>query len=151
MKRLLICAVALPLLLAADKDKADPKKELAKFDGTWTVASSEFDGKSLDEKTKDLRLAFKDGIMTVKGDEEVEKGYGKMTIKLDPSTTPKIIDLTVTAGDEKDSVLEGIYEWKGDELKLCLNFASGIANRPLEFETKAGSNRVLLVLKRENP
>jgi hypothetical protein len=57
--------------------------------------------------------------------------------------------LKVEASSAKGEVLEGIYEWLGDELKLCLYFGS--RTRPVEFETRAGSNRVLVVLKREKP
>ena len=68
---------------------------------------------------------------------------------VDLATTPRCIDLKIEAGSMKGQVFEGIYEWKGDELRLCFHLSSG--NRPVEFETKAGSNRVLFVLKREKP
>jgi uncharacterized protein (TIGR03067 family) len=86
-----------------------------------------------------------------KGIEPLTDKAGKVTITIDASTTPKCIDLKVQAGSLKGTVLEGNYGWKGDRLKLCLDVASGNRNRPLQFEAKAGSNRVLFVLKREKP
>jgi uncharacterized protein (TIGR03067 family) len=147
MKRLLCCVVALPLLLAADKDKDDAKKDLANLEGTWTVVKVEYDGKSLEERTKDLRFVFKGDTMTVSGSEEIEKGYGKITLKLDPSTTPKILDLTVSAGSEKGSIMEGIYELKGDEFRMCVKVME--KGRPAKFEALEGDGACLVVLKRE--
>jgi uncharacterized protein (TIGR03067 family) len=100
---------------------------------------------------KHLEVDVKEDQLTFKNIAPLTDKAGKLTIKIDPSTTPKCIDLKVEAGSLKGTTLEGVYECKGDELKLCLNFASGIRDRPLGFETKAGSNRVLLVLKRQKP
>ena len=147
MNRLLLCVVAFPLLLAADKDKADPKKELAKLDGTWTMTSIEYNGKSFDKLANQLQFVIKDGKATVTGSKDVEKEYAKLTFTLDPSTTPKLLDMAVTAGVQKDSVMEGIYELKEDELRICAKVLG--KDRPTKFEAPDGSSTCLLVLKRE--
>ena len=128
------------------------KKELAKMQGDWQLVRGLESGEAASKYVVEhFKCVIKGDQLTFKGVEPLTDKASKLTIKIDASPTPKCIDLQVEAGSLKGTLLEGVYEWKGDELKLCLNFASGIANRPLEFETKAGSNRVLLVLKRENP
>ena len=87
--------------------------------------------------------------LTFKGVATLTDKASRLSIKIDASTTPTCIDLKVEAGSLKGDVLEGVYERKGEELKICLYLGKG--NRPLEFETKAGSNRVLFILKREKP
>jgi uncharacterized protein (TIGR03067 family) len=147
MHRLLPCALVLPLLLAADKAEDAVKKELAKFDGTWTTASIEYNGKQFDELAKQLRFVFKGDKATVEGNDKVADEYARFTIKIDPTTTTKLIDLTVTKGIQKDAVMEGIYEIKGDELRICLKVMG--KDRPTEFAAPAGASTALLVLKRE--
>jgi uncharacterized protein (TIGR03067 family) len=66
---------------------------------------------------------------------------------LDPDKTPKTIDLTLTGGSNKGKTLAGIYQLDGDNLKVCL-FGVG-KDRPKEFDTKKGTDGMLLVLKRK--
>ena len=124
------------------------KKEQAGMAGNWLLVSGEENGEPASEYVvKNLKCAIKGDQLAFKGIEPLTEKASKLTMKIDTSTTPKCVDLKVEAGSLKGDILEGVYEWKGDELKFCLYFGKG--NRPLEFETKAGSNRVLFVLKRE--
>ena len=100
------------------------------------------------EYWKSIKLVFKGNVLTFKGDDVLSKKVSKITIVVDPATTPRTIDLKVETGSEKGLILEGIYEIKGDEMKLCIRGEPG-ANRPLEFATKEGARLVLFVLKRE--
>jgi len=128
------------------------KKELAKMEGVWRVVRGEEDGKpSSDYLIEHLQWDIKGDQLLFKGIKPLTDRASKLTIKLDPSTTPRCIDLKIEAGSLKGSVLEGVYEWKGNQLRLCLYVASGDRQRPLEFETRPGSNRVLFLLKREKP
>jgi uncharacterized protein (TIGR03067 family) len=147
MKPLLSCVLALPLLLAADKAEDAVKKELAKFEGTWKTESIEYNGKQFEDLAKQLRFVFKGDTGTVEGNDKVADEYAKLKLKVDPSTTTKLVDVTVTAGVQKDAVMEGIYEIKGDELRLCLKVQG--KDRPSEFKAPAGSDIALIVLKRE--
>jgi uncharacterized protein (TIGR03067 family) len=150
MKRKLPLLLAVGLLLAADAPKDDPgKKELDKIQGTWTTSSIEYNGKSFDDLAKDLQFVFKGDTATVEGNANVRKDYATLTFKLDPSVTPKQLDLTVKAGGQKDAVMQGIYELKGDELRLCVLVFG--RDRPTEFAAPAGSVTALVVLKREKP
>ena len=140
--------LAAAVTAAADQPADDAvKKELARLEGGWQATSLEYDGKAHEEVAKQLRLVFKGDAVEVEAGEQVRKEYGKLTVKIDPTTTPKIMDITVAAGEQKDAALEGIYELKGDELKLCVRVIG--TGRPAEFAAPEGANIALAVLKRE--
>jgi uncharacterized protein (TIGR03067 family) len=122
-------------------------KDLAKMQGAWQLVSGEGDGEAASEYViEHPQTVIKKDQLTFKGVEPLTDKFSRLTLKLDASTNPRCIDLKVEAGSMKGSVLEGVYEWKGEELKMCFSLAGG--NRPLDFEARSGSNRVLLVLKR---
>lgn len=126
------------------------KKELVGMAGEWRLVGGEESGEAApDFVIKNLVCVIAGDRLTFRGVATLEDKASKLRIKIDPSTMPKCIDLKVEAGSLKGDVLEGVYERKGDELKLCIYMGKG--NRPLEFETKPGSNRVLFLLKREKP
>jgi uncharacterized protein (TIGR03067 family) len=125
-------------------DKTDLEKEARKFQGTWTFESSETGGKQLPAgDLKGLLLTFEGDKHTVKkGDEVIQVG----TQKLDPSQSPKAIDVTMTAGPNKGAVMLGIYEIDGDTLKVC--FDPQGKRRPTEFRSAPGSGNFVNVHKR---
>jgi uncharacterized protein (TIGR03067 family) len=132
----MLLLVPAALLGAADAPKGD--KDL---DGDWEIASVVRDGKeqTLDEKP----------VVTIKGDslsfkrgDEAHKG----TIKADAGQTPKTIDLTPDDGPDKGKTLMGVYELKGDELRLCHGEPG--SDRPKELSSKEGSGLTLVTLKR---
>jgi uncharacterized protein (TIGR03067 family) len=144
------CLVLLPavwLLAAAAGDDA-AKKEIEKLRGKWTAQSIEFDGKPLPaDGARKFRFVFKGDEATVEDNAEIQKEYARITFKLDPSTTPRCVDMTVGEGVQKGVTIEGIYELKEDEFKICCKLAA--RERPSEFSAPAGSGRVLVVLRRE--
>src|ERR1700730_9134940 len=149
MKAKVACSIVVAiLLLGADEPKEVVKKEVAKLQGTWVPTSLNYNGKDMtnDGKVK-FKLVFKGDQATLEGAAAVQKEYGKITFKLDPETTPKCVDLVISAGSQKDAVLEGIYELKDDELKSCAKVLG--KERPAEFSSPEGSSIVLLVLKKE--
>ena len=93
------------------------------------------------------RFIFKGNAATVEGNDQVRKEYARFSFKLDPSAMPQLFDLTVAAGVQKDAVMEGIYELKGDQLRICLKVLG--QERPAEFTSPEGASVALLVLKRE--
>lgn len=148
MKLRVVLLVTAGLVLAADDPKDLAKKELAKLQGTWTTASLIYNGKDLSDDGKlKLRFVIKDGQGTIEGNDQVKKEYAKITFKLDPSTSPRCVDMSIDAGVQKDAVIEGIYEWKDDEFKICAKVLG--KERPLKFESTEGSSIVVIVLKRE--
>jgi uncharacterized protein (TIGR03067 family) len=146
MKRMPFTLLVLVVLLVPAVAQ-DAKKDREQLQGTWAPIKLIYNGEDLtNDNTVKFKLVFKGDHLTVKGTEEVEKEYAKLTFKLDTTAKPKLMDLAVKAGAQKDPV-EAIYELKKDELKICaMVFGKG---RPTEFASPAGTNFVLVVLKRE--
>jgi uncharacterized protein (TIGR03067 family) len=123
------------------------KKETAKLQGTWKVTSVIYNGKDFYEKGQtQFDFVIKGDQIVVQGNDAVRKEYARLRFTLDPTTMPKIFDLTVTDGIQAKTKMEGIYQMKGDDLKLCVRIFG--LNRPNEFAAAAGSSNALLVLKR---
>ena len=142
-----VCLLAVSVVVAARGDESDAAaKDRKALRGEWAVEALEYNGKDYKEKYK-ISFACKDDALTVQGDGAVRKEYAKLTFKLDPSTTPKCVDLTVAGGVQKDAKLEGIYELKGDELRLCVKVFG--SDRPTEFKSPEGASVALLTLKRK--
>lgn len=127
------------LVFAADADT-----DLKKFEGTWTLISGEADGKALTEQQ------LKGGKLVIKGDQYTvtipgkENATGKQ--KLDPTKTPKTIDISDDSGPNKGKTCLGIYEFKGEEFR-CV-FAAPGKDRPSKFSTAADSGQWLHVWKK---
>src|SRR5262245_8074295 len=138
--------------VAADDTPATDavRKDIARFQGTWKTTSLRWNGKDLDTDGKfAMQFVFNDAEATIESSKEVKKEYAKITFMLDPSTSPPCVDLKIAAGVQKDAVIEGIYELKDDELKICAKVFGN--DRPAAFESAEGSSIVLIVLKREKP
>lgn len=125
-------------------DKADVEKETRKFQGIWTIESSVTGGMEIPaEQLKGFRVIYDGDKHTVKmGDQVIQVG----TQKIDPSKSPKTIDVTMTEGPSKGAVMLGIYEIDGDTMKAC--FDPQGKKRPTEFKSSAGSEYFLNVHKR---
>ena len=90
------CVMLTVLLLGAGA-ATDAKKDTAKFQGTWTVDTLTYDGK--DHKLK-FNIVFKGNDGTVKNNEKVQNEYAKIKFKLDPSSKPRSMDITITDGSQ---------------------------------------------------
>lgn len=130
--------------LALADDKADIAKETRRFQGTWTIESSMAAGQEIP------RDQLKGFIVIYEGDKHTLKHDGKVfqigTQKIDPSKSPKTIDVTMTEGPQKGKVMLGIYEFHGDTMKACFDPTG--TNRPTEFRSAAGSANFFNVHKR---
>ena len=123
---------------------ADSEQELKKFEGTWSLSSGEADGKALTEKQlKGGKLVIDDGHYTV-----MIPGKDKITGQqvVDPSKTPKTIDISDDSGPNKGKTCLGIYEFSGDEFR-CV-FAAPGKDRPSKFSTAPESGQWLHVWKK---
>jgi uncharacterized protein (TIGR03067 family) len=88
------------------------------------------------------------GIMSRAGKiSAIGDGVYPCQFKIDPDKDPKQIDITreIKKGDPR--TLRGIYEIKGDTLKVCY-FASDTGRRPTEFASMEGVRTGLIVLTR---
>lgn len=122
------------------------KKDLDAIQGTWLVEGLLYNGKDFKDKFK-FSFVVKGDVMSIEGDEAVVKEYPKLKLKLDPSTKPKCVDLKVAGGVQADATMEGIYEVKGDEFRLCIKVLG--QDRPGEFKSTDGGSIALLTLKRQ--
>jgi clostripain len=145
------CLLAIMLVLgcnasAPDQDKEQPSLEDKEvLQGTWNVFSREEGGK--EQPDAEGALSFKGNGFSL----QLRNGPSiKGTFKLDPSTTPKTIDLKIEARFDVavNKTVLGIYQLEGDKLTLCLS-DPGAGDRPKELATREGSRRILLNLKRD--
>ncbi|MFL5243989.1 MAG: TIGR03067 domain-containing protein [Gemmataceae bacterium] len=145
MKPKMLLVLIAGLLVGADA-KEDAKKEMDKLQGEWVMVSSERNGEAMPaEELKTLKRA-------IKGDEFTVFRDGQALVKgkfaVDPTKTPKTIDIMFSEGENKDKPLLGIYEIDGDTQKVCYG-APGNKDRPKEFSSKGDKGVTLSVWKRE--
>jgi uncharacterized protein (TIGR03067 family) len=143
MRTLSAIALSVIFLFAASaragtpKD-ADVKKDVEKFQGKWTVASIEENGKAApaDEVAK-FEVTIKGDVFTVKIKDEENK---EMTIKVDATKKPAAIDLVPK--NAKEPTVLGIYKLDGDTLTICGTDEK--KERPAEFATGKGITTIVL-------
>jgi uncharacterized protein (TIGR03067 family) len=142
---LVVCALTAAGLLSARADDAAAQKDLKALQGTWKVVAAEQDGDPLDR--------IVGGTMTVKDNNFAIKTAGGTELKgdliLDPAKSPRHVNLAHQDGPLKDKTWQGIYELKGDALKICYAEADSEKERPTEFKTLKGSRLLFVELKRE--
>src|ERR1700692_2782799 len=107
MQRYAVLILVAGALIAADKKKEAPKKDVDQMQGSWAVVEAAKNGESVGEdKLKELTVVIKKSQLTVTtGDETHEVPF-----TLDPKKKPKTIDANPTSGPYKDKTLLGIYE-----------------------------------------
>lgn len=137
---------ALSAVSAAD-DKAEAvTKDRERILGTWRVVSLVINGeRARDEDAQ--KLSVVNGIdgswsLNMEG-REIAGG----TSTIDPIRTPKTIDFTVTTGDSQGDRLLGIYELGEKTRKLCV--VQKDRERPTDFTSTPGSERILVIFERE--
>jgi uncharacterized protein (TIGR03067 family) len=147
MTRFVYMALVAGMLLAADKNKEEAKKDRELLQGIWRPTSAESRGQVLKAATDSVTILEGDAFAVKKGDVVQVKG----TFKIDASKSPRHIDLTVTGGQvesDKGKVVRGIYQVDGNMLKWCTAEA-GEETRPTEFATKEGTKISLMTFKKE--
>lgn len=122
-----------------------PPAAAESLDGAWQVVSLIEDG-HLAPPSAVREHFLKDGRLVVKGNtihlhRPGSDAAREIAFVTDPSKSPKTIDL---AGTEKVGP-RGIYLRDGDTLMLALG-GPGSMDRPTEFSSAPGSNRVVLTL-----
>lgn len=140
----LACIVGFAPSGAMATDRAAVENEMKKFQGAWTIESSVTGGIELPaDQLKGFTVVYEGEKHTVKiGDKVFQVG----TQKIDPSRSPKTIDVTMIEGPSKGAVMFGIYEFDGDTMKACFDPTG--KNRPTEFKSVAGSPNFVNVHRR---
>jgi len=135
------------LLVAGGEPRDERQEDRRKLQGTWMARSIEFHGRQeLGDAVKSIQMAIAGNKMSVRGAAPDLGKYANVTFKLDSSTAPRVIDITIADGDEKGTVIKGIYELEDDGWRLCVNLLGN--DRPTEFKSAADSQNVLAVFQR---
>jgi RNA polymerase sigma factor (sigma-70 family) len=114
--------------------------DLDRLQGVWMVESIRRDGRN--ERADAMRMAVKGKTLIVF--RQNSSDADTYSIKVDSTTNPPSIDLQ---NDGKS--MPGIYEFHGDELRLC--YCETFPDRPMEFASQRGAHVVLMTLKRQSP
>lgn len=131
--------------VGAEKLKA-VQDELKRFEATWRFVTIEIEGTTVPPEL------FEEDRLLLKGKQFTSTVRGTTTngvFKIDPTATPKTIDLTFTDGPGKDNSQKGIYKFEGETQKIC--FAAPGNPRPTDFESKPKSGLLVQVLERVKP
>ena len=153
--KLIVAAAWLCLVLAASvklagqtpeiQGEVNATLELKRLEGTWVPQSINVNGKG---EVRDAKVNAESFVF--KGKSFQRKKDGKTILEgrleVDPTQNPKTLDMVVTNRKPAGKSL-GVYELKGDTLKICFDVAG--KGRPVEV--KAGVDRSLVVYKREKP
>ena len=136
MKRALF-VVAVGLLMGADD-----KKESDQLQGTWTISSL-----VAPEAPPDIKGSY----TFSKGDVIIRLNDGrdhKGVFTLDPSKSPKEINITPEEGPNTGKVMKGIYSIVDKELTMCIALPD--KDRPKSLEAKPESRSYRVTLTRGN-
>src|SRR5262245_20635958 len=114
MKAHIGLALLATALVAADKPDEAIKKEKEKLEGIWVAESVTVKGKAND-KLKGATFNFSGDKVKMEFAGTKQEG----TYSIDPTKSPKHIDLTFVRDGRKD-LDRGIYQLDGDTLKLCV-------------------------------
>jgi uncharacterized protein (TIGR03067 family) len=143
--RTCVYLAVLCLLAAQDPKPETVKAEVARHQGTWRVVSSVREGK---EAPQDVARSIE---RVVEGDRVVWKREGKnfagTKVVLDPTRSPKTIDVIPEGGPNRDKRVLGIYKLEGDTLTICM--AEPDKDRPKSFEAPEGSGFMLMKFERQ--
>ncbi len=116
--------------------------ELAKLAGDWTVISDFVNG-----QPDDTRVG---AVVKITGDELVRTSPGASNriarLSVDPSLTPKGIDIHWSAGRFQGETFYGIYRFDGNRLYVCSSRTGN--HRPKQFESAPDKVEALMTLER---
>ncbi len=137
--------LTLMLMSAAGSSQAAAPADIDRLQGEWMMVSGRVDGVETPVKSPTaMRCTVQGDKVSFLHDSKVAEGkvVERMTIKLDPAKTPKVIDATL----ESKEIAPGIYRL--DEKNFTLCSARPGADRPSDFAAKAGSEHKLSIWTR---
>lgn len=116
------------------------------FQGNWAVDSCQSEAATLKAsifEARRWRWSIKDAAITWGR----EGQQWRLSFQIDPSQTPKQIDLTFLDGPHKGEKCLGIYDWDGKEgksLKILMQDPGAKVDRPTSFARTEGSQTSLI-------
>lgn len=122
-------------------------REAAWLAGEWKVKQVEAGGGPLftPEELKTARVTFGNGRAALSGFQVLF--LRDFTFTIDPTQTPKSIDITLSAGPRKGETFRGIYVARRDEVRFCLRLDNVGLPRPAGFATSPGSGIHTFILE----
>ncbi|HZZ80336.1 MAG TPA: TIGR03067 domain-containing protein [Gemmataceae bacterium] len=137
-----VFAVAGLLAFAGDDITQAIKKDRSALQGTWKVTESVSKGEKA--PPEDLALIFRGDAILIREDGKTAENFSFL---LNPSKTPKEIDLTLKVGPQKGRIDRAIYKLDGDTLRICIQTDKD-GPRPAGFASPKNSSIWLVVLQR---
>ena len=129
------------------RDDQAVQHDMAQLAGIWTLEAMEVDGhKATDDQMRGW-------LLVIEGD-QYNPGSGQLSVeytyRIDPSRSPKAIDLIPHEGPYRGRTLRGIYSVHNDRLTICrVRFPEG--ERPAGFGTRPESGLASSTWKRRKP
>ena len=143
LRMLAAIALAVHLTSAALLYADDPPKGDKDLDGTWEQTAVVHEGEDQPAAGGDkLVVTIMGDSITFTVGKDVETGK----LKIDAGKKPKVADLVPGDGPQKGITIPGVYEIKGDELRVCSSDPG--KDRPTELSSKKSSGWTLTTLKR---
>jgi uncharacterized protein (TIGR03067 family) len=124
-----VLTIAAAAAVSAHKQDAVPK-EMVPLQGTWVVTQINGDSTSGDTSLIISGSKYSESV----GGTVDETGL----FKVDASKTPMTVDLIIQEGDSAGKTQLGVFEVKGDTMRLLLNNAGDMA-RPTSLEKGDGA------------
>lgn len=140
-----VSLVMVGLLCAGDDEKALAiKKDRKMYEGTWRVVSLVVNGQVADLAEKKVTVVnHLDGTWSLhENDKDISKGPSQ----IDPTPRLKTIDFSPSEGAGRGKNFLGIYEIDEKTRKLC--FVESGKDRPTDFSSESGSERIFVILER---
>jgi uncharacterized protein (TIGR03067 family) len=122
-------------------------REFAKQQGTWFASSFRRDGQETPQEIVRTitRTVVKDHVVW----KRKSKSFAGTAMVLDPTQSPKSIDVIADGGPTRGKRVLGIYRLENDRLTICM--ADADQPRPKAFMAEKGSRQTLMVFTREKP
>jgi uncharacterized protein (TIGR03067 family) len=140
MIRPLSAALFLLLACACVSGKSE---DAASLDGKWHATEAELGGIEFTDAGLDtVRLVVEGTTCRIIMGEAVDGG----TLKLETVVEPNWLDITSTSGPSKGRTIFGIYEQRGDTLRVCYELSG--RGRPTAFRTDKGTQLLLVTYER---
>jgi uncharacterized protein (TIGR03067 family) len=117
------------------------------LEGNWELVSFDIQGQrmQLPQEKNRRKLVIKDGKATlVIAAQTIHTRW-----RVDPTRSPKTLDITYENGELKGKTGHAIYELNGDDLRECISNSGEV--RPPEFASAPGSDCAILTYKRDKP
>ena len=132
--------LGLALAVAAPAPKKADEPAPGKLEGDWVVESTE---PAKEAPPGSITMRFADGKVSISEGGRERKETAGYTVDL--TKKPATIDIRPEGGP-KEQLIQGIFELKGDTLKLC--FGRDGADRPTELKADVEKRVMLITLKR---